>query len=204
MGHVQAFRNYPVLKSVNLTDKEFKIYTDISFGNLFSTAIKSKYHTAQAGAANTDLIDEAEAQEVESVFVFEGVDEYIENPPKEEVKKVKEIEVPLKDTSEDLKDHSTSSPTPTRPLTPESPPKKKTLATQPRKPSTPMATQAPSDSHKPNSRIQKRIKSRSKPVSGINSLIERFYKTNSDLVSQIQLEVLEIAGSVPLQQKLFN
>ena len=74
MGNVQAFRNYPVLKSINLTDKEFKIYTDISFGNLFTTAIKSKYHTAQAHTLISDLVDDSEMQEVESVFIFEELE----------------------------------------------------------------------------------------------------------------------------------
>ena len=43
---------------------------------------------------------------------------------------------------------------------------------------------------------------RTRKIVDLNTLIERFYKDNSELVRRIQIEVLNIAGSYPLQLKL--
>ena len=75
IGNVQALRKYPMLKSVNLTDREFKIYSHIKFNNSFTTAIRKSEHHTQQNFTAPDLVDTFETQEVESVFVHEVPDE---------------------------------------------------------------------------------------------------------------------------------
>ena len=73
MGHVRGLRKFPMLKSVNLTDREFKIYSEVKFHNNFSTAIRKSYHGSHQPMMSQDFI--SETQEVESVFVFEQFEE---------------------------------------------------------------------------------------------------------------------------------
>lgn len=200
MGHVQAFRNYPVLKSINLTDKEFKIYTDISFGNSFTTAMKSKYHTAQASVTNTDLIDES--QEVESVFVFEGIEEAMNEPlANQQVQKVKEIEVPLESKVEETKDQEMGSQNSSDTIDKSG--DEEMIQTK----TVPKAAKPVKKPSIDSKRAKSRSKSRERPLKlelDIDSLIEKFYKENRDLVLRIKDEVLHIAGDLKLQRKLLS
>lgn len=75
MGHVQVLRKYSVLKSVNLTDREFQIYTEVKFGNGFTTSIKKFDHLPQQNFPTPTLDDKFESQEVESVFIFDNLEE---------------------------------------------------------------------------------------------------------------------------------
>jgi len=214
MGHVQAFRDYPVLKSIHLTDNEFKMYTDISFGNLFTTAIKSKYHTAQATATSNILIDESEAQEVESVFVFDNIEEALTQPPKiEQINKVKDIEIPVKQMYEEIKTHPSEkdsnsekfekdSQEPTRMKVEKKEKIKKSVSKDVFKKSV-MSPTKNSSSNVPSTKVHKKSSELSSNSSlDILSLVEEFYRENSDLIISIKTEMLHIAGDLKLQKLL--
>ncbi|CAI2382149.1 unnamed protein product [Moneuplotes crassus] len=201
MGSVQYFRKYPVLKSINISDKEWKRYTDISFGNLFTTSLRAKYHSGQALMINNNLIEEDETQEVESVFVFEKLDQEMAEEKHSRPNK-QEKEVPLDQKSKPSEYNTNSSKTQklSRLL--------KSSNSETKSHKSPKGSKKLQKEHKNVQKNQKSLQKPCKPAkpSKINqkSLTECLldYYKNTSLTLRIKYEVLKIAGDLKLQRKL--
>jgi len=200
MGAVGSFRKYPVLRSIYLSENEFKRYTDISFGNLFTTTLKSKIH---GGIVNNDMIEEDEAQEVESVFVFETNEEESE----ENRMKVEQSETSnklsedseMKDVSEELKTGTAD-----QVMSDNGEIMKKKKGIKKRKSAERNENNKTRKVNKSVSQERKqKVKAKKKyPVQSLCERLQIYYLNNGDLTRKIKYEILNIAGDLRLQRKL--